>query len=454
MSNKLFAAGALFFMWVVTMLPARAQNISTIAGNGRHGYAGDGGTATSAELHEPQGIALDGSGNVYFSDQFNNRIRKVTVATGIITTIAGTGDTTYGGDGGAAVSAQLHYPAGIALDGLGNVYIADQYSHRIRKITVATGIITTIAGTGISGFNGDGMTATSAQLSYPAGIALDSSGNIYIADEENNRIRKITVATGMITTIAGYGIAGFSGDGGGANGAQINFPSGVAVDNSGNVFIADYNNHRIRKVTATTGGIATIAGTGTAGLSGDGAAATSAQLNYPVGVALDGSENVYISDAENYRIRKISVATGIITTIAGTTNNLGTFTGDGGAATSATLDIPTSIVIDHSGSVYIADHGHERVRKITYTTGVPNVQSLPSTLSLYPNPTTGSFTAEVTEAGMLYLYNLQGQIVAQTQLSAGKTTLHMPEVPNGIYTGRFVGEKSGAVNVVRLLYEQ
>ncbi len=283
--------------------------ITTIAGTGTGSYSGDNGPATSAGLNYPYGISLDSAGNVYIADYYNNRIRKVTVSTGIITTFAGTGASSYSGDGGAATSASLFFPNYVAIDSLDNVYISDGSNHRIRKVTVSTGIITTIAGSSTSGsYSGDNGPATSATLSGPSGIALDSAGNIYIADTNNNRIRKVTVSTGIITTYAGIGTQGFSGDNGQASSATFISPSGVAVDSSGNVYIADYSNQRIRKVTVFTGIITTIAGNGGTGFSGDNGAATSAALYYPSKVAVDTSGNLYITDSLNDRIRKVAIA--------------------------------------------------------------------------------------------------------------------------------------------------
>ena len=251
--------------------------ITTVAGSG-WGFNGDGGPAVAAKMYAPWAVTVDGVGNLYIADTENQRIRKVTTATGIITTIAGNGDYGFSGDDGVATAAALQCPSSVAVDGDGNVYIADRYNHRIRKVTASTGIITTFAGNGTLGFSGDGAAATSAQLNNPLGVTLDGYGNVYIADAENGRIRKVTAATGVITTIAGSGW-GSSGDGGAATAAKMKSPWGMAFDGVGNLYIADRNNHRIRKVTASTGIITTIAGSGTSGFSGDGAAATAAQLS-------------------------------------------------------------------------------------------------------------------------------------------------------------------------------
>src|SRR5665213_2843567 len=247
--------------------------ISTVAGNGTQGDSGDGGAATSAGLNNPKGIAVDSSGNLYIADERNNRIRKVNTS-GIITTVAGNGGVGNGGDSGLATSAQLYYPAGIAVDGAGELYIADSKNQRIRKVGAA-GIITTIAGNGNVGYNCANGAATGVGLHTPTGVALDGSGNLFIADYGNQCIRK--VAAGNITTVAGNGTSSFSGDGGPATSASLNYPTGIAVDSSGNLYIADYVNYRIRKVNIS-GTITTFAG--------NGAAATTAELYEPTGVAV------------------------------------------------------------------------------------------------------------------------------------------------------------------------
>jgi trimeric autotransporter adhesin len=332
--------------------------ITTVAGNGSPGFSGDGGLATSAQITRSWGLTSDSTGNIYIADTYSDRIRKVTPA-GIITTVAGTGASGFSGDGGLAVSAQLNRPFGVALDSANNLYIADINNNRIRKVTPA-GIITTVAGSGTAGFSGDGSLATSASLFNPHSVTVDSAGNLYIADQGNNCIRKVTPA-GVITTAAGNGTAGFSGDGSQAASAQLDNPRKVAVDSAGNLYIADASNNRIRKVTPA-GVITTAAGNGTAGFSGDGGLATSAQLNLPTGVAMDSAGNLYIADNLSNRIRKVT-SVGVITTVAG--NGNGGFSGDGGLATSAQLRAPTGVEMDSAGNLYIADALNNRVRKVT-----------------------------------------------------------------------------------------
>jgi len=335
-----------------------SYTISTIAGTGTSGYSGDGGAATSAQLSLPYGVAADSSGNVYIADNSSSVIRKVDTS-GKISTIAGTGAAGYSGDGGAATSAQLAYPYKVAVDGSGNIYISDTNNCRVRKIDTS-GKISTIAGTGVRGYSGDGGAATSAQISYPRGLAVDSSGNIYIVDGGNNVIRKVD-ASGKIGTIAGTGTKGYSGDGGAATSAQLNNICELAVDSSGNVYIADTYNHRIRKID-TSGKINTIAGTGVIGYSGDGGAATSAKINYPYGVAVDSSGSVYIADGGNFRVRKIDTS-GKIITIAGT--GASGYSGDGGAATSAVMNCPYGLAADSSGNIYVTDYHNCAIRKLS-----------------------------------------------------------------------------------------
>jgi sugar lactone lactonase YvrE len=341
---------------------------------------GDGGTAISAGLNNPSAVALDAARNIYIAEGNNpdatggDRVRMVTASTGIITTVAGTGKYGFSGDGGPATSAELNIPLGVAVDGVGNIYIADALNSRIREVAASTGIITTVAGSGSvavhkgsshpigpCAYSGDGGPATSAVLCDPGGIAVDSAGNIYFADDGNYVIRKVTASTGIITTVAGNGTPGFSGDGGLAASAQLE-PGGVALDSYGNIYIADSGNNRIRMVTASTGIINTIAGNGTAGFSGDGGAATIAELNGAPGVALDGSGNIYVVDTYNNRIRVISASTGIITTFVG--NGKGSYSGDGLAATNADLYNPEGVGTDSAGNVYIADSWNNRVRTV------------------------------------------------------------------------------------------
>lgn len=327
----------------------------TIVGNGTLGFAGDGGKGTSAELNAPLSVALDPSGNLYISDSLNNRVRAVAGAgSGNITTVAGNGGFSYSGDGGPGTHAQFNGPRAVATDAAGNLYIADTVNNVVRKVTTG-GTVSTIAGNGTAGFGGDNGAGTSAQLNQPVGVAVDSSGNVYIADTANSRVRKLS--GGTITTVAGNGTPGYGGDGGAATSAMLNSPAGLAVDSKGNLYIADSNNSAIRMVTPG-GTITTVAGNGRQGYSGDNGAAVTAQLNYPLGVAVDAAGNLYITDQLNKVVRLVS--NGIISTIAG--NGLPGYSGDGGPAQNAQIGIPYGIAVDAGGGIYVSD-GSSVVRK-------------------------------------------------------------------------------------------
>ena len=402
--------------------------IATIAGNGTAGFSGDGSTATHAMLNYPSAVTADSSGNIYIPDPSNYRIRKIAAATGIISTVAGNGTNSFSGDGGLATNASMQGANGVAVDGSGNIFIADTYDNRIRKVSASTGIITTIAGNGTSGFSGDGGPATSAELKGPTGIALDSSGNIYIGDTSNNRVRKITVATGIISTVAGSGNGSvfYSGDGGPATSACMYYPHGIALDASGNIYIADGNNQRIRKVTISTGVITTIAGSGVQGYSGDGSAATAAKLNYPLSVAVDSNGNVYVGDGSNQRIRKITPSTGVITTIAG--NGTGGFVGDSGPATSAEIYGANGIALDSSANLYIADTGNQRIRMVGALAPAKAVPTLGLTSSVNPLLYGGTsvFTASISggrTAGGTVTFQINGNTFGTATVS-GTTAVY------------------------------
>lgn len=334
-----------------------AQIITTFAGNGLAGYYGNGGAATLAILNSPTCIAIDGAGNVYINDQRDNCVRKVNTP-GVISTFAGTDTGGYNGDNITAFTAKLNQNWGVAVDDTGNLYIADQENYRVRKVNTS-GIITTFAGNGIPGYSGDGGPATAAQMQAPLGIAVDIRGNVYISDPGSFCIRRVNPA-GIISRFAGNGTYGYGGDNGLAVNAMLSYPRGIAVDTFGNVYICDADNNRIRKVD-TSGIITTIAGTGMAGNSGDNGPATSAQLNSPIGIFHDNSGDIYIADFYNNRIRMISTS-GIITTVAGT--GVSGFSGDDGPALQAELSHPISVAIDGNGNMYIADLDNIRVRKI------------------------------------------------------------------------------------------
>lgn len=333
------------------------STITTVAGNGIASGSGDGRPAQEATLNTPADITVDSHGNIYVADAFNHRIRRID-PDGIITTFAGTGEIGDDGDSGPAGAARLRTPLGIALGADGTLYIADTYNHRIRRVSTE-GIITTIAGTGVSGFSGDGGPGAEALLSYPTGVAVAKDGTLYIADTRNHRIRKLA-ADGTITTVAGTGAAGYSGDGGPATLARLNSPRGVAASNEGLLYIVDRENRRIRMVN-TDGQITTVAGTGSSGFNGDRGQATSATLRAPYGVAVDSKGNLFIADTFNHRIRKVS-PDGRVDTVAGSV--LFGFSGDGWAAGQASLHYPLGVAVDIAGNLYVADSFNHRIRKV------------------------------------------------------------------------------------------
>jgi len=403
-----------------TSIYSSAQNVSTVAGSASAGSAGDGSAATAAQLTTPGGVVLDAAGNMYIADAGNHRIRKVTAA-GIISTIAGTGTPGFTGDGAAATAAQIKNPTNVTVDAAGNVYFVDADNDRIRKIT-PTGTISTYAGNGTLGFMGDGGPATACNLYKPTGIFMDATNVMYIADGYNQRLRKID-ASGVISSIAGDGTFAFGGDGGSAMVAALHSPSGVCKDAAGNIYIADKDNNRIRKIN-TSGIISTIAGKDTMGYSGDGGPATVAKLNKPVGVKVDAAGNVYFVDLGNNKIRKVDAA-GVITTIAGA--GAAAFGGDGGPATAAQFNFPSDVALDAAGNIYIADQGNNRIRKIKMSSAeVHSVVDQGQALRLFPNPTTGSFTLELptrVNNATITITDITGRTVDTRTLTTAETTI-------------------------------
>ena len=360
------------FVYIADTFNNRVRRINldgvmiTFAGNGFPGYSGEKATATDTTLFLPTDVAVDASGNVYIADLGTIRIRVVTK--GIINTVAGSSSGIPPQDGELAVSVRLDGPTGVAVDSGGAVYFAegsigsgsglDAGDFRVWKVTT-DGTLHVLAGTGQNSFSGDGGPASSAQVNRPSGVAMDSFGNLYVADTANNRVRRISPG-GAIDTVVGFGPAGFSGDGGPAVSALLNQPTGVAVDSTGNLYIADTGNNRIRFVNLQ-GTIGTLAGNGNAGLFGDGGSAQAAALHAPRGVAVDSAGNVYIADTLDHRVREVTTD-GVINTVAGRGQG---FSGDGGPAVNAQLNLPTAVAVDAAGLLYIADQANGRIRKVS-----------------------------------------------------------------------------------------
>ncbi len=401
----------------------RSQNINTVAGTpSSASFGGDGGQATNAQLDQPYDVKLDASGNMYISDNSNYRLRKVT-AGGIISTFAGNGTLGFSGDGGQATAAEMSYPGALGIDASGNVYFGDNLNNVVRKITPA-GIITTVAGNHLlgGGYSGDGGQATAAELDGPQAVVFDKNGNMYIPEYGNNVVRKVSVS-GVITTIAGNQLAGngYSGDGGQATDAELDRPEGIAFDASGNMYIADGQNDVIRKVN-TSGIISTYAGIYPGGnFSGDGGQATAAELSYPIGIVIDGGGYMYIADQDNHVVRMVNPS-GIISTVAGN-NTLGNgYSGDGGPATAAELSFPTGLSLDASNLLYIADEENDIIRKVSTPLAVTEVHAN-SELHIYPNPASNMVYVQLKNASgniNLSLYNMIGQQVITKSAEANK----------------------------------
>lgn len=424
-------------------LNGKAQIITTVAGNGTAGFSGDSGQCITAELNYPRGVTFDGAGNLYIADYFNQRIRKINTA-GVITTVAGNGNYGFSGDGGQATATELHAPSDVKFDAVGNMYIADFNNHRIRKVNT-TGIISTVAGNGTAGFSGDGGQATSAELWFPHCIVFDAIGNMYIADDFNNRIRKVNTA-GIISTVAGSGgsvTGSYSGDGGPATAATLYGPFGVALDAIGNLYIADMENYRIRKVN-TSGIISTVAGGGSHS-AGAGGLATDASLGGPYTVITDAISNLYISETNNGRVDMVN-SSGIISTIVGDGSQ--TYGGDGGLATAAEIYGPIGLAFDATGNLFIADYFNYRIRKVTNVAnaGIKGFTNNNEQLNIYPNPNDGLFNLAISQFDNLkscsiIIYNVTGECVHRQVATSANCQIDLSNLQEGVY------------NIILLSYE-
>ena len=386
-------------------------------------------------------MAVDGAGNVYIADRGNHVVRRVSNS-GIISTFAGTGTSGYSGNGGAANLARLNAPFAVATDAAGNVYIADNGNNTIRVVNAA-GIIRNYAGNGVAGYSGNGDTAHLGSLNGPQGIALDQVGNLYIADAVNNVIRMVAAGTRIMSTYAGNGTLGNGGNGGSATAASLYTPSGVATDAFGNLYIADQLNHVIRRVVASTGTIHVFAGTGAAGNSGDGGSALGAAMRFPSGVSVDGAGNVYIADQGNNNVRMVNTS-GVISHVAGTSTN--GYSGNGGLAVSAQLASPKSVYADGWGRVYIADFANHVIRVISSVSSVPTVAGSDA-LHIVPNPSNGIFTISLAAAAVrttIAVVDMTGRVVCTASITDGVRTadLNLTHLPRGNYVVKVVSERS------------
>jgi hypothetical protein len=430
MKNKLI----LLYISIISILviqPTHAQIIHRVAGTvGVGGYSGVGGPATVAVIQNPQSVALDTFGNLYIADGDNDVIQKVDTA-GIITTIAGNGGRGYSGDGGPATNATLNSPTGLSLDLAGNIYFADNGNNIVRVIN-AVGIINTIAGNRIAGYTGDGGPATNAKLNWPCSTAIDKTGNLFISDQNNDMIRKVN-DSGIISTFAGNGVHSYNGDGGPATDAELLGPYGIAVDVTGNLFIADSWNNVIREVD-TSGIITTIAGCGIGGFAGDGGAATASQLNLPVSIGINNNQGMYIADYGNSVIRKINTS-GIISTVAG--DGINGYSGDGGMAIYARLNHPGGMAVDKYGNFYFGDVYDYVVRKIDTSHVLAGIISVfkSDSLSVFPDPATTELTIVSHDAitALEIIDDIGRTIYSFTRAGVLQLHINVADFPSGVY---------------------
>lgn len=417
-------------------------------------------TSTSnTPLLLPSGIAFDSQGNLYFAETNHHVIRRVD-RVGEMTTVAGTGTQGYGGDLGHATSALLDSPQGLAV-GASGLYIADTHNHRVRRVDLASGIITTVAGGSTAGAGGDHGPANAATLDRPVAVALDAAGDLFIADSESHRVRRVDAVTSIITTVAGEGTQGYAGDEGQAGSALLDSPQGLAVDANGNLYLSDTHNHRIRRIDGATGKITTVAGTGAFGYAGDVGPAVSARLALPQGLSIDAQGDVYIADAANHRVRRIDAASGVMSTVAG--DGTQGFAGDGGAAGSAALDSPRSTALSPEGLVTFADTGNQRVRQVDALSSIQTIAGVdaltPETLSISGDASVAYGAGELTAVlaatqatGTVTFSDQYGgaaSTVATMPLSANTAVFDTSQLPVGahVITASYSGDSSHAAVV-------
>lgn len=423
----------LFLLFLSTTAVAQMR-VYTVAGSDKPLY--EDGPATASFLGATEGVWLDAANNLYICDLVC-KIKKVNTTTGVMTTIAGTSTCGYSGDNGLATNAKINGPYGLYVDGPGNVYFADQKNKVVRRVDAGTGIITTIAGGGSD--LGDGAPATNANLNYTANVYVDQNNHLYVC--ENFKIRKVDASTGIITTIAGTGIKGLSGDNGPATNAQLYFPHGIVIDKVGNFYFADRGNGRIRKIN-TSGIISTVAGT-TDGYSGDGGPATAAQLGGVIGLVADSSGNLIFSDNGNDYIRRVNMSTGIITTIAGVGHKTGS-NAEGALAIKAQIH-PEFLAIDKkSGTIYYSNWGNKIRKIVDYNPSNLNVEQPVELLvnnKIFPNPAGNEITVSNTDG--LYTHcqimNCLGQVVLSANVTGNEATLDITMLPAGNYWVRLTG---------------
>jgi trimeric autotransporter adhesin len=432
---KAFCASSLIAMSVTS----NAQGIiSTIAGTGSAGFSGDGGAAVSAQLSNPSGVSADGYGNIFIADKNNHRVRMISTM-GFISTVAGNGTMGYSGMGGDALLAKMEYPNAVFVDHGDNILVTDFFADCAYRIDGLSGIISNFMGHNSQGDDGDEGDGPLARMELPHGVWKDAAGNTFFADYGNNKIRKVDAGTNIAHTITGgHSMFGFSPSGTPANLAKFNGINGVCVDNAGNIYISDLGNHVVRKIDAS-GRVRTVAGTGVAGYSGDGGSALSATLRNPSGLFVNDAGFLFICDEGANVVRVVNINSGTINTLAGT--GTAGFSGDGGDANHAQLNQPSAVWQDATGVFYIADQGNQRIRMIAdagyrsiKSNGVSNINA--NSLNVFPNPTTGTFTVEtatIPQNGSVEVYNVLGAKVYSQNITARQTTISLDQ-PNGVYS--------------------
>lgn len=415
-----------------TTILTQAQVVTSLAGSGTTGSVNA--TGAAASFNSPTGTCADAAGNVYVADQANHLIRKVTSA-GVVTTLAGSG--TAGTVNATGTAASFDNPFGVCVDASGNVYVSDQNNHTIRKITPA-GVVTTFAGqVGASGA-ADG-TGTAASFNFPRGLCIDGAGNIFVADFFNHSIRKITPG-GVVTTIAGTGLSG-SVDATGTS-ASFNRPAGVCVDGSGNLYVADQLNHRIRKITMPGATVTTYAGSTLGNVDATG---TAAKFNLPYGVCVDAGGIVYVADFNNQKIRKITTGQ-VVTTFAGT----GSVGSTDATGTSASFNGPIGISMNNLGNMFLADQFNHKIRKISNPTAGINETSLNTTTTVYPNPSADIFFINLKASATVVVINSLGQTVVEQTMNAGKQTINLQNQAKGIYFVKVIqNEKQETIKLIK-----
>jgi len=414
-------------LFIICTYLVQGQIITTIAGSGSSGFAGDGGLATTARLNLPFNITFDKSDNIFIADTYNNSIRKIDVESGIISTVVGTADKNQ--------ISELKTPTGLTFDNFNNLFVADLANLRIRKVNLDTGNSITLVGEKSETERPN----INASLGGPFSVVFDKVGNLYVSINGDSKVSKVEFSTGIISTIAGTGLSGFSGDGDLAKNARLSNPTGLALDTNGNLYISDTGNERIRKVDLSTNLITTIAGTGVNGFSGDGELAINTELSNPLGLAIDKDNNLFVVDRGNNRVRKINTSTGIISTIAG--KGEAGFSGDGELARNALLSNPTGVAFNKEGDLFIVDRGNNRIRRISGLTSNEDELELSANLLVYPNPSTDKITIELKnnlDLKEASLFNIRGK---QIRAKMTDNSFNVSKLPRGIYVLRIVTSK-------------